>query len=91
MIQPDERILGALTALQSDPNFKMFFEWLDRSAHAQAHSSTMVREDVDCRWMQGRTQELRELCKFIVFAKEDLEKVRRAKEQAKQVNNAGGI
>jgi hypothetical protein len=76
MNQPTEEILRALVSLQAahPEAFKVLIEWIQVSWMSSLVVSCRAAEDVQSRWLQGRCQELEDLSRFVLNAKEQLDK-----------------
>ncbi len=75
----DEKIYKAIINLDKNESFIMLVEWIGQSMVKNAMSSTLQKDDVMSRWLQGRTQELEELLGYIRNARTSYENMQETK------------
>lgn len=75
MNTPTNDVLRAIVSLgAANPDaFKVLTDWIQVSWMSNLVISCRVESDVQSRWIQGRCQELEDLSRMILTAKEQLE------------------
>ena len=56
MARVDERVLSAISALQGNPQFEIFHDWLKESHAELMYSTTLTKDEILTRWNQGGSQ-----------------------------------
>jgi hypothetical protein len=54
----DDRVLSALSSLQSSPDWATVVEWIAKSRAANVNTLLITKEEVQTRWLQGSIQAL---------------------------------
>lgn len=58
LLQPNKRVIQALAALESDPDFKEVFNWVAASLNQIDRDCRLTKDEVQTRWLQGASQAL---------------------------------
>lgn len=66
MITPDEKVRRAIESLESNSNFKLILEWVEKSALHHAAISARLKGE-ESHWEQGKFQGLEELSKHLLL------------------------
>lgn len=74
MITPNNEVFQAIVNLSrsNEHSWKIFVAWLNASWQGHLIISAQTENEVRSRWMQGRSQELGDLLKFILNAEDAL-------------------
>lgn len=67
--KPDQNVLRALAALQSNGNFQVFVKYLDECLQKTDADNRKSVEEYKARWLQGQAQDLAELLSLIDISK----------------------
>ena len=76
MKRPDEEVIEALAALDTDTNFARVRAWVALSLRELSEGLERHRDEVQTRWSQGAAQALREFSDMCGSARETLRRRR---------------
>jgi hypothetical protein len=71
---PSKRVIQALAALESDPDFKEVLAWLEESRNTFMLDGFYTKDEVQSRWFQGAGQAVTEFLDKAQLARETLRK-----------------
>jgi hypothetical protein len=77
LLQPDERILAAISRLKSDLDFEIFEQWLKDSQLDKYRHLAGMEPDVQMRWLQGECQLLGRIITDITGSRDELDRIHR--------------
>lgn len=72
----DDKAVEALSALLGNAHFQYLVDFWTKRKYSLAVSSTLQGDDVQARWMQGRSQEMADLVNQCRNAQKNIEFIR---------------
>jgi hypothetical protein len=74
--RPDQKVLNALSSLESNPHFEDVRKWLNESLQDLYVQTTETKDDTLARWNAGAAQAVREFVRYSEEARSILQKFR---------------
>ena len=74
--RPDQKVLNALAALESNPQFEDVRKWMEESLQDLYVQTTETKDETLSRWSAGAAQAVREFVRYSEEARSILQKFR---------------
>jgi hypothetical protein len=80
--QDIEDLIGAMASLEGNPDYEKMMQCLANELRRMKDALVLCNDDLQLKWLQGQAQAYQGLINQAASARDDLERVRKAKKTA---------